>query len=262
MNLSEIFGELPRQGPGSSQSSLRALSMMAELPMQLTIADLGCGTGSQTRLLARATGGEVVAMDHYAPYLRSLEKQALAAGVADQIKTVEGDISQPELEAGSFDIVWSEGAAYAIGFEKALDAWTPLLKEGGYLALTECSWLRKTLSDRSRAFWAEAYPEMRDVAGNRALIVKRGLTPVEEFPLPVEAWWDEFYTPLEQRLDTLDSTSEADAQIIDGLRREIELFRASDHEYGYVFYVARKGAVEQPDTHSRSWFARLRGRSS
>src|SRR5262249_11799155 len=41
----------------------------------------------------------------------------------------------------SFDLIWSEGAIYVMGFAEGLRAWKRLLKPHGAIAVTELSWL-------------------------------------------------------------------------------------------------------------------------
>jgi serine/threonine-protein kinase HipA len=240
MDLFELFGRLPRQGPGSRASTLRALELLTELPTTPRIADLGSGTGASSLVLAEATGGSVLAIDMHPPYLEELERRAAESGLADRIETQVGDIAKPELESASFDAVWSEGAAYAIGFDHALAAWAPLLRPGGYLAVTECSWLTGHRSPGCTDFWREAYPTMRDAAGNRGAIEAAGLDVMGHFPLPPETWWDELYGPLERLLDSHEEIEKAPAELIEESRAEIELFRRYHEEYGYIFYVARR----------------------
>lgn len=43
----EIHSNLPREGPGDTESTRRALSMMAGLPERPSILDVGCGPGMQ-----------------------------------------------------------------------------------------------------------------------------------------------------------------------------------------------------------------------
>ncbi|NCB85719.1 MAG: SAM-dependent methyltransferase, partial [Bacteroidia bacterium] len=43
--INEYFTELERQGPGSTEETLRALSFIGNLSNKTRIADLGCGTG-------------------------------------------------------------------------------------------------------------------------------------------------------------------------------------------------------------------------
>lgn len=240
MDLFELFGRLPRQGPGSRASTLRALELLTELPAAPRIADLGAGTGASSLVLAEVTRGSMLAIDMHQPYLDELERRAAEAGLAAHVETRLGDIAKPELEVDSFDAVWSEGAAYAIGFDHALAAWAPLLRSGGYLAATECSWLTDHPSAGCADFWREAYPTMRDAAGNRGAIEAAGLEVVGHFSLPPETWWDELYRPLEQLLDSREVLEQAPGELIEESRAEIELFRQYHEEYGYIFYVARR----------------------
>ena len=40
--------------------------------------------------------------------------------------------------AESFDLLWAEGSACILGWEKAIRTWRPLIKPGGILGATEC----------------------------------------------------------------------------------------------------------------------------
>ena len=81
-------------------------------------------------------------MDYYRQYLDALTKSAAAAGLADRITTVEADMAALDFEPATFDLIWSEGAAYIMGFDNALRSWKPLLKPTGWLAVTEAAWTR------------------------------------------------------------------------------------------------------------------------
>ena len=49
----EIYGTLPRAGPGSTEDTLRALALVPGDPRPKTVLDLGCGPGPQTVVLDR-----------------------------------------------------------------------------------------------------------------------------------------------------------------------------------------------------------------
>ena len=67
-----------------------------------------------------------------------------------------------------------------------------------------------------------------------------GFDVIDHFTLPPEAWWDEYYTPLEQRMARLSPPADPElAAVIDETRREIELYRRYGDSYGYVFYLMR-----------------------
>ena len=49
----EIYGTLPRAGPGSAADTRRALALVPTRSIR-TVLDLGCGPGAQTLVLAEA----------------------------------------------------------------------------------------------------------------------------------------------------------------------------------------------------------------
>ena len=50
----ELFTGLPRQGPGSTPSTRRALGLVPGVGPRTRVLDIGCGTGAQTLVLAEA----------------------------------------------------------------------------------------------------------------------------------------------------------------------------------------------------------------
>ena len=119
-----------RKGPGSEASTLKALSMLVGLPPNPRIVDFGCGAGDASLVLARVTQGHVTAVDIHQPFLDQLEARAAREGLTDRITTVQADMAVPPFPDGSFDLVWSEGAAYIVGFEQSLNRWRRLLRAG------------------------------------------------------------------------------------------------------------------------------------
>ncbi len=71
----EIFGSLPRQGPGNLASAQKALRLCEDLPNAPEILDLGCGTGGQTLQLAELTQGSILAVDIHAPSIEKLNQK-------------------------------------------------------------------------------------------------------------------------------------------------------------------------------------------
>jgi ubiquinone/menaquinone biosynthesis C-methylase UbiE len=244
---SELFRELtaglPRQGPGSTAATLRALATVTGLPERPRILDIGCGPGAQTIDLARATGGSIVALDLLEPLLVELRERAERAGVAAQITTVRQSMMQMNFAAEEFDLIWSEGAIYIMGFAAGLAAARPFLKRGGSLVCSELTWLTGDPPAAAREYWAENYPAMRTVDSNRQTGLLAGYTNLETFILPVSDWWRNYYEPAETRLLEVRARHAADPALVnhlDDIRREYDLFRDHADSYGYVFYVMRK----------------------
>jgi serine/threonine-protein kinase HipA len=241
--LATLHHDLPREGPGSDDLSREALRRLPALKPQPLVADLGCGPGRQTLVLARALKTRIIAVDCWQPYLDRLTQSAADQGLSDWIETRCQDMGALDIPAGSLDLLWSEGAAYILGFEEALRRWRNLLAFHGLMAVTECTWLTDDRPLEARTFWHEAYPTMGNVAENVRLAQDQGFRVLDRFVLPEAAWWDEYYTPLLERIAALrPNASRALESVLDETEREIDLYRKHGHSYGYVFYLLAKSA--------------------
>ncbi len=238
-----LYGGLPRQGPGSDVSTLRALGAVPNLPPKPRVLDLGCGPGRQTLVLAHALQARITAIDTHRPFLDELCQRAATAGLSHLIEARCVSMDALDEPAGSVDLIWCEGAAYTVGVARALVLWRPLLRPGGVVAFSEATWFTDTPADEVRLFWQEVYPDIKTIAGNIALAKEAGYEVSDSFPLPDEDWWSEYYTPLEARVRTLRGAGgvQPDLQaVIDETEREIDMFRRYSDNYGYVFYVCVK----------------------
>lgn len=237
-----VFEGLPRQGPGDAASTGRALAACRDLPPAPRVLDLGCGGGAQTLELARRLPGPILAVDRHAPLIARLQAAVRAAGLTDRVEARVADLTALDLPPGSFDLVWSEGALYAVGLDRALPICAALVRPGGYLVFTDAVWRATDAPDEVRALFAD-YPGMGTAADVRARLEAGPWEVVESFPLPDAAWWTDFYTPMEARIAALRARHAGDAEALaalDTLAREPALHRAHGHSYGYQFFVARR----------------------
>ena len=70
----KIHSGIPREGPGDNESTKKAYMMLKDLPENPRILDIGCGPGMQTIELAKLSGGQIVALDFYPPFLEQLKE--------------------------------------------------------------------------------------------------------------------------------------------------------------------------------------------
>ena len=236
----DVHSGLPREGPGCFDSTKRALEMVGPLPAEPRVLDVGCGPGTQTMdLAALLPTAHITAVDFHPPYIEEVNKRAAAKGVADRVTASVGDMAKLDFAPQSFDLIWCEGAAYIMGVENAFRAWKPLLVPGGKLALTEAVWLRDDPPAPVRACWQE-YPDMKDIAFNRHLVEKCGYKLLGDFVLPKSAWLDEYYGPMQARLDAITEKYRDDPVAQDVLaesQEEIDVYRKYSDYYGYIFLV-------------------------
>ena len=237
MELNELFFEihrdLPREGPGRDRYTERAYRMLPPMTAPRTL-DIGCGPGCSTMVLAMLSGGEVIGIDIHEQYLDQLRARIDAEGVADRVRAVNCSMFSIDFPDASFDVVWAEGSIFIIGFERGLREWWRLIRPGGCLAVHEMAWLESDPPKELADFWQAAYPAMIAAAGYRIL---------GHFPLSEDAWWPEYYGPLEKRIDALRAKYADDEAALAQLaeeQREIDLYRRYSRWYGSVFFVMQR----------------------
>jgi len=120
-----------------------------KLPLQQgqKVLDLGCGIGDQARELA-SLGCQVIGLDG--------NDELIAAATLDQPSNCEFvccDLRSPPNISAGIDGIWcSFVAAYFTNLPELLKRWTPLLRSGGWLAITEIDDLfrHEPLSERTQ----------------------------------------------------------------------------------------------------------------
>ncbi len=242
--LLEFYRDLPRQGPGSERDTLKALSFIDHNPaIQLNLADIGCGTGAQTLTLARALNAHITAVDLLDGFLHQLRARAEELGWKDRISTLQHNMEALPFEPENLDIIWSEGAIYIMGFARGVQAWSRFLKPGGYLAVSEITWLGNQRPQEIEAYWTQQYPEIDTASAKMSVLEANGLVPVGYFPLPVDAWTEHYYQHVDHAIAPFLLRHPNNPQalaVAEEQRKEMELYERFKACYSYGFYVARK----------------------
>jgi ubiquinone/menaquinone biosynthesis C-methylase UbiE len=101
------------------------------------VADLGCGTGSLSVLLAEA-GYAVDGVDLSTEMVRRARAKV---GEHDEVRFVVADAGAPPLRSAAFDAVLCRHVLWALPDPRAaLRGWARLLDDGGRLLLVEGAW--------------------------------------------------------------------------------------------------------------------------
>jgi len=236
----EIHKDIPREGPGDNESTRKAFSKLTDLPKRVNILDIGCGPGMQTVELAKLIDGQIIALDAHEPFLKDLNSVAVEAGVSEKIETVKGTMFSLDFKEESFDLIWSEGAIFIIGFKEGLDYWKRYVKKGGYVVVSELSWISDNPPEEAVQFWNKDYPAMKSREENIKDIKDLGYKLIDDFVIPDSAWMDNYYLPVEKRVSMLKEIYKDDEEAqsqLEGNLLEIDMFRKYSEYYGYVFYI-------------------------
>ena len=204
------------------------------------VVDFGCGPGAATLTLARQLQTRILAVDLAEPFLEALRRRTRAQGLDGRIATLRADFGQSGLVPASIDLLWSEGAIYHLGWSEGLKKWSPLVRPGGYLALTEATWLTQAPSVAAQSYWNDSYPGMGTLADNLDHAKKLGLEPVTHFVLPADDWWG-YYRPVQARMAEFEGQTDPEVRsVLAAFAAEITMYQEHGHEFGYVFYILRR----------------------
>lgn len=242
--LIDLHKDAVRQGPGGDDETRLAVTLAGlRGRARLRIADIGCGSGASTLILARELDAHITAVDLVPAFLAELEDAAGRTGVADRVATLS--VSMDSLPFGNeeFDAIWSEGAIYNIGFEAGIDAWRRHLKPNGILAVSELTWLTDRRPEELQAHWDAQYPEVDTASAKLAVLERTGYSPVGYFVLPQSCWLDNYYRPMQQRFAAFlerHGHSDSAQRIVAAEEKEIALYERWTTLVGYGYYVARK----------------------
>lgn len=236
--LINLHRGLDRQGPGDADFSRQILRNLPALPAKPRIADLGCGSGAGALLLAQYYQCNVMAVDFSSVFIEELRIRAKQAGLEDLITPIHGDMGKLDWADASVDLLWSEGAAYNLGFEQALKLWRQLLANNGIAVVSEMSWFSDQVPESAIAYWQKAYPMIGSEAENIHRATRAGFGVLSTHRLPSSAWWINYYEPLRKNMKQSETTPVTQA-VIREIEEEMALFEQFSDFYGYTFYVMR-----------------------
>ncbi|MCU4163933.1 class I SAM-dependent methyltransferase [Carboxylicivirga caseinilyticus] len=239
----EYYSTVKRQGPGSPDITLKALSFIEGLTESSQIVDLGCGSGGQTMVLAQDAPGQITGIDLFPQFVDLFNANAKALNLQNRVKGELGSMDNLHFQEESLDLIWCEGAIYNIGFEKGMKYWHRFLKPGGYLAVSEATWFTDKRPAEIQDFWMDAYPGIDTISHKLEQMQSAGYFPIAAFMLPEKCWIKHFYEPqIKAHEDFLrkNAGNRAVEDFIKNQQHEMELYYKYKQYYGYAFFIGKK----------------------
>lgn len=235
-----------RQSPGSIDETRRGIELARlNVDVPIRVVDIGCGTGASALVLARTLNAHVTAIDAAEPFVDQLRIRAAQAGLSDRIRPTVGRMEALEIPDDEFDLIWSEGAIYNMGFAAGLRAWRRHLRPNGAIVISELTWTTSVRPIGIEAHWTREYPGIRMASDNLRCIEDEGYQPLGVFFIPRKCWEANYYAPLRTAFPAFlarHDRSEAAQRIVAAEEAEMALYREFGEWYGYAFYIARKTA--------------------
>lgn len=199
----------------------KAFQMLPKLKKPY-ILDAGCGSGSPTIELAKLSDGEIIGIDIDQSKLDRLNRKIEEEGFLGRVKTVKCSLLEMDFPDESFDIIWAEGSIRIIGFEQSLKKCKQLLKPKGYLVI---------------------HGAINIISNELEKLNSWGYKLVDYFSLPEDAWWTEFYEPLEIRIKELYVEYKKNYEVLNMLKKyqnEIAMVKRNPKDYCSAFYIIQK----------------------
>ena len=235
-----IHEKMDRQGPGSDEETRKALEITGlDKHQHLEILDLGCGTGAQTRVLNENLNGSIHAFDIFEKFLNELKTRLPFPNVKPKLNPME----ELPFMYDSLDLIWAEGAIYNMGFQNGLNYLRPFLRTGGFIGLSEITWLSEERPKEIEDYWKQEYPEIGTINEKIKTIEDCGYELKGHFILSENSWIENYYSPLAIKIhQDLDSNILSDAQleVAHSYLNEIKTYNKFKSYFGYGFYIAQK----------------------
>lgn len=240
--ICEYFSTMERQGPGSPEETIKALSFIHNLHEQSKIADIGCGTGGQTMVLAQNAPGFITGIDMFPAFIDIFNSNSKKIGLQNRVQGITGTMEALPFSDEELDLIWAEGSIYNIGYEKGLKEWRRFLKPGGFIAVSEASWFTEYRPAEIESFWMDAYSQIDTIPNKIFQLQKAGYVPCASFILPNECWLDFYEQQVKAQKAFLEKYPDNSMalDLVKNERHEAELFHEYKEFYGYVFYIGRK----------------------
>jgi len=186
------------------------------------ILEIGCGSGIPAIELAKLSDGEVIGIDIDQSYIDEFNRKIKKEALSNRVKAINLSLFEMKFPDETFDVVWSEGVIRKIGFETSLKEWRRLLKHNGYLVI---------------------HYQISRVADALSRIPQHGYSLVDTVLLPADAWWTEFYKPLEEKMSTLlhKYRNSSDAlKLLKRYKSEMDMIKKNPRNFRAAFYIMKK----------------------
>ncbi len=242
--LVDLHKRAKRQGPGGDIETQMAVDLaLIDKAAPLKIADIGCGTGASAIQLGRSLNAAITAIDFLPEFVEVLKLNAEQEGLDRKINPMVCSMDNLHFSKEEFDVIWSEGAIYNIGFEKGITYWRQFLKPDGLLVVSEITWTTDNRPSEIETYWLSEYPEIDTASSKIRILEKSGYTPRAYFTLSERCWLDNYYRPMQSSfLEFLNrhSYSEEAQEIVETEKKETALYEKYKAYYSYGVYIARK----------------------
>jgi arsenite methyltransferase len=162
-----------------SMEATRELVELCRIGNGQHVLDVGCGVGATPCYLAKAVDCRVVGVDLVDKMVEQSRQRAKAEGVEDRVEFRVADAQKLPFEDNLFDAVIMESVNVFFDDKgQAMREYIRVAKPGGYVGMTEMTWLKPPSPELEDTFKRMVYAQALDARGWKDLMEEAGLKAV------------------------------------------------------------------------------------
>jgi ubiquinone/menaquinone biosynthesis C-methylase UbiE len=150
------------------------------------VLEIGCGVGATVRYLAKTVGCRVVGVDVVERMIEQA-RDRVGEEVGRRVQFAVGDAQKLPFEDGLFDAVIMESVnVFFDDKQEAMREYVRVTKPGGYVGITEMTWLAAPSAEVEKYYERVVYAKAREAEGWKELLETAGLEQVVGSAKPVD----------------------------------------------------------------------------
>ena len=166
-------------------AATRRLIEMAHVTNGQRVLEVGCGVGATVAYLDKSVGCRVIGVDLLEGMVQQARKRV--DGVHDRIGLAAADARRLPFRDGCFDAVIMESVnVFFTDKRKAMGEYVRVTKPGGYVGITEMTWLEPPTPEIEAYYKRTVYAKALEAERWRNLLREAGLNNVSGSAQPVD----------------------------------------------------------------------------
>lgn len=175
----EFVADLGMTKHYGSMEATRELIKLCHIEDGTYVLDVGCGVGATPTYLAKEVDCRVMGVDLVAKMIEQSRKRAKIEGVEDRVEFRVADARELPFEDNLFDAVIMESLnVFFDDKSQAMREYIRVAKLGGYVGMTEMTWLKPPSPELEETFRSLAYVQALNSGGWKDLMEEVGLMDV------------------------------------------------------------------------------------
>ncbi|MCD1294350.1 class I SAM-dependent methyltransferase [Methanocella sp. CWC-04] len=225
--------------PGGRSFTITS-GLISKLNKRSRVLEIASGRGEAACALAGEFGCRVEGFDLDPNMVEYSRQKAEALGIPDLVSFDVIDGRDLDFGKGKYNLILAEGGALTyIGREDGVEKCAELLKDNGYLALTDLIYIKVDVDKRVRDVYEEGVYSYLNEIDYRKLLERNGLEIIHLSMVPQSAW-DRYYISMRRKISS--RLCKFTQEFKDAMANEIDVYYnwGGMESVGYVYIVAKK----------------------